>query len=148
MISPQPASHSDRPAPVVPTSDGLASASRRQDGDVLIVTFRGEIDASNAAEVGRELTGISNRTVVLVVDLAQVGHLDSTGIALLYELHARLARRGQSLVVVAPTGGAARRVLELTAFDTWAAVADDVDAAVAAAQSTGAGDPPPQGDPR
>lgn len=119
-----------------PASESLASASRRQDGDVLVIAFRGEIDASNATEVGRELTDISNRTVGLVVDLAQVGHLDSTGIALLYELHARLAQRGQSLVVVAPAGGAARRVLELTAFDTWAAVAEDVDAAVVTVQST------------
>jgi anti-anti-sigma factor len=142
MMSPRPASHSDGPARVTPNSDGLASASRHRDDDVLIVAVRGEIDASNATEVGRELTDISNRMVGLVVDLAEVGHLDSTGIALLYELHARLAQRGQSLAIVAPTGGAARRVLELTAFDTWAAVADDVDAAVAAARSTGAGDPP------
>jgi anti-sigma B factor antagonist len=146
-MSARPAPRSDRPAHVTPTPDRLATASRRQEDDVLVVAFRGEIDASNATEVGRELTDISNRTVGLVVDLEQVGHLDSTGIALLYEVHARLARRGQTLAVVAPAGGAARRVLELTAFDTCAAVADDADAAVAAARATGAGDPP-QGDPR
>src|SRR5258708_2355989 len=104
----------------------LASVTRRDEAGVIIAEVQGEVDASNAADVGRELTDISNRSLGLVVDLAQVGHLDSTGIALLYELHLRLERRGQSLAVVAPAGGAARRVLELTAFDTRAAVTDDV----------------------
>lgn len=143
-----PPSSSHRPAQVMPPSDRLASVSRREEDGVIIAAVGGEIDASNAAEIGRELTDISNRTLGLVVDLAQVGHLDSTGIALLYELHTRLGRRGQNLVVVAPSGGAARRVLELTAFDTRAAVTGDVAAAVTAARLIGGGDPPLRDDPR
>lgn len=129
-------------------ADPLASMSRREEDGVIIAAVRGEIDASNAVEVGLELTDISNRALGLVVDLGQVGHIDSTGIALLSDLHVRLIRRGQSLVVVAPADGAARRVLELTAFDTRAAVADDVDRAVTIARSIGGGGPPPLDDPR
>jgi anti-anti-sigma factor len=134
--------------PLAPASDPLATVTRREEDGVIIVTVQGEIDASNAAEVGRQLTDISNRELGLVVDLGQVGHLDSTGIALLYELHVRLGQRGQNLGVVAPAGSAARRVLELTAFDTRIAVTDDLDGAVAAVRSIGGGDPPPQRDPR
>jgi anti-anti-sigma factor len=129
-------------------SDRLASVTRSEDDGVVVASVRGEIDASNATEIGRELTDISNREIGLVVDLGEVGHLDSTGIALLYELHVRLGRRGQSLGVVAPAGGAARRVLELTAFDTRAPVTEDLDGAVAAVRSAGGDAPPTPGDPR
>jgi anti-sigma B factor antagonist len=126
----------------VPPSDPLASVSLREQDDLIIAAVVGEIDASNAKEIGRELTGISNHALGLVVDLEQVGHLDSTGIAILYDLHIRLDRRGQRLAVVAPAASAARRVLELTAFDTRAAIAEDLDGAVTAARSIGSGDPP------
>jgi anti-anti-sigma factor len=132
----------------MPPSDLLASVSRREEDGVSIVAVQGEIDASNATEIGRELTDISNLALGSVIDLGQVSHIDSTGIALLYELHVRLERRGQGLAVVAPEGGAARRVLELTAFDTRAAVTADVDGAVSAVRSIAGADPPPQPDPR
>lgn len=97
--------------------------------------WRGEIDASNAAAVGRELSNLSNRVRGLIVDLCSVRHLDSTGIALLYDLHLRLARRGQSLALIAPVGGAARRVLELCAFDTRTPVVEEVALAFAGARA-------------
>jgi anti-anti-sigma factor len=104
---------------------------------VIVAAVQGEIDISNAAQVGRELTEIPNEALGLVVDLGGVEYLDSAGIALLHELHLRLERRRQVLVVVAPADGAPRRVLELTAFDTRAAVTDEVDAAVAAVRGVG-----------
>jgi anti-sigma B factor antagonist len=129
-----------------PRPERLASVTRLERDGVTVATVFGEIDVSNAAEIGGQLSEISNRALGLVVDLGQVGHLDSTGIALLYELHVRLRRRGQSLVVVAPAGSAARRVLELTAFDTRATVANELDAALIAARSIVPGDPPSPGD--
>jgi anti-anti-sigma factor len=141
MSSPSPTSHP--PASVPPASVPLASVTRREDDGLVIAIVEGEIDASNATEIGRELGDLSNRVLGLVVDLARVGHLDSTGIALLYELQIRLGRRGQGLAVVAPTGGAARRVLELTAFDTRAQVTDDLDAAVTGVRADASGYPPP-----
>lgn len=147
-MSPPRSSDSQRPANVASAADGLASVSRREGDGVIIAAVRGEIDVSNASEIGRALIDVPNRVLGLVVDLGQVGHLDSTGIALLYELQVRLSRRGQNLVVVAPAGGAARRVLELTAFDTRAAVTEEVEAAVTAARLVGGGDLPPPDDPR
>jgi anti-sigma B factor antagonist len=99
---------------------------------VIVATVQGEVDVSNAAQIGRELTEVPNHSLGLVVDLGAVRYLDSTAIALLYELHIRLERRGQGLAVIAPAGGAPRRVLELTSFETRAAVADDLKAAVTA----------------
>jgi anti-sigma B factor antagonist len=99
---------------------------------VVVVSVQGEIDVSNATGLGRELTDISNRALGLVVDLTGVEYLDSSGIALLYELNLRLRRRRQGFVVVSPTGSAPRRVLELTAFNSRAAIAEEVDGAVEA----------------
>ena len=112
-------------------ADSLASVSRREQSGVIVATVQGEIDVSNATQLGRELTEVPNQAIGLVVDLGGVEYLDSTGIALLYELHLRLSRRGQRFVVVAPPRGAPRRVLELTKFDTRAALAEEVDAAIA-----------------
>jgi anti-sigma B factor antagonist len=109
---------------------------------VIVATVQGEIDVSNATEVGIELTEISNQPLGLVVDLGQVTHLDSAGIALLYDLHMRLDRRGLCLVVVAPAGAPARRVLELTAFDSRARLAEEVDTAAGAARDAGRSHPP------
>jgi anti-sigma B factor antagonist len=124
-------------------ADQLASVTRHEQGGVIVATVRGEIDVSNATQIGRELTEVPNHLLGLVVDLGAVRYLDSTAIALLYELHIRLERRGQGLAVVAPADGAPRRVLAITAFETRAAVADHVEAAVAAVrQGVARGSPP------
>lgn len=122
---------------MTPPMDRLASVTRREQDGVIVAAVRGEVDVSNAAEVGGELTEISNQAHDLVIDLSGVDHLDSTGIRLLYELDLSRRRRGQSLVIVAPVGGAARQVLELTAFDTKATLAGEVDGAVATARHLG-----------
>jgi anti-anti-sigma factor len=120
--------------------DGLASVSREERDAVVIVTVQGEIDVSNVAEIGSQLTEISNEPLGLVVDLSGVTHLDSAGIAMLYDLNARLDRRRLRLVVVAPPAAPVRRVLELTAFSRRARLADDVDAAIAAAAGSSGAD--------
>jgi anti-anti-sigma factor len=106
---------------------------------VVIASILGEIDLSNAALIGREFTQIPNRALGLVVDIRGVEYLDSTAIALLYELHLRLERRGQQLVIVVPSAGSTRRVLELAAFDKQASLAEEMEAAIAAVREAGSG---------
>lgn len=114
--------------------DPLGSVSREEHNGVIVATVRGEVDVSNVAQIGRELMEVPNEALGLVVDLDQIDYLDSAGIALLYELHLRLERRAQSLVVVAPGHGTPRRVLEFTAFSTKVVLVDTVDAAIEAVQ--------------
>jgi anti-sigma B factor antagonist len=128
---------------VTPPADNLASVRRHEQHGVIVATVQGEIDVSNATEIGRELTDVPNHSLGLVVDLGAVRYLDSTAIALLYELQLRLERRGQGLAVVAPAEGAPRRVLALTAFETRATLADDASAAVAAVRGAVARGSPP-----
>jgi stage II sporulation protein AA (anti-sigma F factor antagonist) len=131
MTAAGPPSDDPPPQPISQPTGPLATVSRHEQGGVLIASVRGEVDISNAAELGRELSEISNHVLGLVVDISGVTYLDSAGVALLHELHLRLERRGQILVVVAPASGAPRRVLEITAFDTRASISDDVSVAVA-----------------
>ena len=52
----------------------------------------------------------------LVVDLGDVEYIDSSGIELLFRLHGALTGDGTDLIVVAPPGSAAARLLGLVAL--------------------------------
>jgi anti-anti-sigma factor len=91
----------------------------------VVATIVGEIDPSNARDVGRQLTeAVPNDAHIVVVDLAGVSFLDSSGVQMLFELAERLTGRQQQLRLVVPPGTPARRVLEIVAFGDTAPVLD------------------------
>jgi anti-anti-sigma factor len=104
---------------------------------VALATLVGEVDASNADQLGAQLRSISNRALGLIVDLSQVSYLDSYGLAILFDLNRRLRTRQQRLRVVVPQGVHLRQVLELVGFDALVGI----DATVAAARATIADSP-------
>jgi anti-sigma B factor antagonist len=71
---------------------------------VVIARVEGEIDMSNAGELGAAITGrVPGDAQAVVLDLGAVDYLDSAGIHVVYELRERLSQRGQALrLVVAP----------------------------------------------
>ena len=71
---------------------------------VVIARVEGEIDMSNAGELGTAITGRVPATPWRVVlDLGGVDYLDSSGIHVVYQLRERLGQRGQTMrLVVAP----------------------------------------------
>ena len=52
----------------------------------------------------------------LVIDLGAVDYVDSSGIELLFRLHGALAAGGTELIIVAPPGTSAARLLGLVAL--------------------------------
>jgi len=91
----------------------------------LVVSIVGEVDPSNAREIGRQLTeAVPNDAHIVVVDLAGVRFLDSSGVQMLFELAERLTGRQQQLRLVVPPDSPARRVLEIVAFAETAPVLD------------------------
>jgi anti-anti-sigma factor len=74
-------------------------------GEVVVGHLDGEIDMSNAAELGAVLSRqMANEALGLVVDLTDVTYLDSAAIQVIYELRERLQTRGQEIrLVVGPT---------------------------------------------
>jgi anti-anti-sigma factor len=66
----------------------------------------------------------------LVVDLGSATYIDSSGIELLFRLHAALAGDGVELIVVAPDGSNAARLLGLVAMADIGEVRRSLDAAL------------------
>lgn len=77
------------------------SVSRTTAGNVPIVAVSGELDVSSAPELKDRFTElIRSGEATLIVDLAGVGFLDSTGLGVLVEARAASADAGGSLLVV------------------------------------------------
>ena len=66
----------------------LAEVSVETDGDLAIVSVRGEVDLANAGEVGDAIRRGVPASNALVIDLAPVEYLDSAAIAMLDGLRA------------------------------------------------------------
>ena len=99
--------------------------------DLVIARISGEIDSSNAAELRIALVdALSNRIRGVVLDLGEVTYLDSTAIALIFDLARDLEARRQALRVAIAGGGPARRVLELSRVDAVAPLDEDPDSAI------------------
>jgi anti-anti-sigma factor len=85
--------------------------------DATVVRIIGEVDLSNAWSVSQAMRdAISNQAHRVVIDLTEVGYLDSAGIRILFELARSLADHDQRLIVVLPGGATIRRALEVTAL--------------------------------
>ena len=77
----------------------FAAVLTRQD-DLCLVRVRGELGLDNAATFGKRLTRLLDRTVV--VDLAQLSFIDSSGFAAFVKAKNRAEKIGHALVVTRP----------------------------------------------
>ena len=103
---------------------------------IVIARISGEIDSSNAGDLRLALLeGLSSSVVGMVLDLTNATYVDSTGIALCFELARGLEARRQALRLVVAADGPVRRVLELCAIGTVAPVVENAAAAIAALRS-------------
>lgn len=118
----------------------LARLEFSERDDVVVARLSGEVDLSNASEVGDQMTAaVPNSALGLVLDLTATEYLDSSGVHLVFELAERLGRRQQRLHVVVPAGASIRRVLRIVELDDTVPVVGSVDEAVALTR--GGGDP-------
>ena len=109
----------------------LADVEFRSRGHIVIAHITGEVDLSNAGELGTALIdAVANDTWALVLELSDVEHLDSAGIQLLYHLRADLQARGQTLRLVIPPRSAAHDALRLAGVSHHIQLADTVDDAL------------------
>jgi anti-anti-sigma factor len=79
-----------------------------------IVITHGEIDRSNADDLGDHIVKNTVGAQELVLDLSTLGYLDSAALSMIH----KLSQANNSLVLVAPTGSRARRLLEIAGMDT------------------------------
>lgn len=116
-----------------------ASATRLDDG-VQVVSVRGELDLSTAAELEPSLEEIvSGGDAALLIDLTECEFIDSTGIALIVRSWQRLDRAGndggRGRVAVCTGNDQVRRVLEVTGLESSIAIHEGREAALAVLRS-------------
>lgn len=87
----------------------------RVDG-IAVLRLRGELDHLSVRAIEDDVLTVTANDPWVVVDLEQVGFLDSCALRLLDVLARGCGKRGGRLVVVAPEGGAARFTLRVAGF--------------------------------
>ncbi len=98
------------------TDDLVVVEIDRRDGASL-VRLSGEIDLSNVDQLQEQLNAALPPDQAVVLDLTGIDYIDSQGLRLLMQLSSRQAGSGSRLQLVAPRGGFAREVLEMTSLD-------------------------------
>ena len=111
----------------------LADLDLEVTGEIVVAMVSGEVDSSNAGDLRLALLEtLSNNIFGMVLDLTPATYVDSTGIALVFDLARGLEARRQSLVLAVPPSGPVRRVFDLCEVSSAAPVYDDAEAAVSA----------------
>ena len=101
-------------------------------GDVVIAHVSGELDLACAPSTGEAIgEAVPTSARALIVDFSKLEFIDSSGIAMLFNLVRKLGGRRQQLLVVARDGEPVARVLEIVEFNRAAPVHETLDEALA-----------------
>lgn len=96
-----------------------------------IVTPTGDLDIASVAEFSAVLDDAATRPADgLIIDLSEVGFMDSSGLRVILEVNERLRREHRSLAVVAPRGTSAAVLFTLAGLRRSLAVFDSRRAAL------------------
>ena len=82
----------------------------------LILAATGELDAASAVMLSEALTGARERSASLVLDLAGVTFIDSSGLRVIAAEHTAADRDGRSFRIVGPSDRV-RRIFEMTGLE-------------------------------
>ena len=100
--------------------------------DGVIVRPVGEIDLSCAALLQQKLAGVQrDKPARLVIDLAEVPYMDSSGVATLVEAM-QVARRNQTKIILCALQHKVRSIFEIARLDMVFKIVDTLDEATAA----------------
>ena len=78
----------------------------------------GELDLSTVARWEENVRAVGRDATVVVLDLSEVGFVDSAGVRTLFMLARDAASRGTRLLIVAPHDGAVRRLLDILSIES------------------------------
>lgn len=82
----------------------------------VVLHLRGELDMAQSGDLKAQLVEAAGRTEMLLVDLAQLDFIDSSGFLALHEAHTAATASGSRLVLVSPSS-TVTRIVELMGFD-------------------------------
>ena len=98
-------------------------------GGSVVIAFEGDVDLQTSPKAREALLATVAQGKPVVVDLAKVGYIDSSGVASLVEALQAAKKGGQTLALAAVSEGALR-VLKLARLDAVFAIHANVDDAV------------------
>ena len=100
-------------------------------GDVPVAAVHGELDASNARELGERVRSLlTNELKAMIVDLSGTTYLDSAGINQLFALGEAMRARQQRLALVVGAGSPIERMLTIIGLTQVELVCPTVPAAL------------------
>src|SRR3954454_20326900 len=109
-----------------------------------VARIRGEIDMSNASELGLTLqSAVVQSSAGLVIDFSETQYLDSAGLHFIFDLGKRLRDRGQRLYLVVPRESPVGSVLDIVNVDMLAPRCETLEAAIERLTAHAADVPPP-----
>jgi anti-anti-sigma factor len=107
----------------------------------LVAHLNGEVDMSNAEEIGVAVIGATpNDARGVVLDLSAVDYLDSAGIYVIHGMRASLQARGQSLVLVIPPDSPVHDALRLSGAERPGELVEELNAALRALDASPSAD--------
>ena len=119
-------------------SDRLVGLEIEERGDIVVAHVTGELDIAEASITGDRITeAVPSSARGVVIDFLNLQFIDSSGIAMLFQLVRHVSARRQELRVVTVPGGPVARVLDIVEFERAAPVHAELEAAVAAVDSAG-----------
>lgn len=99
----------------------------------LVAQVTGEVDMSNAEEMGATVVGATpTESDGVVLDLSGVDYLDSAGIYVIFGMRSSLQARGQALVLVIPADSPVHDALRLSGAERPGEMAATVEDALRA----------------
>lgn len=120
----------------------LGDVTFERHDNVLVARLAGEVDMSNAEDIGAAvLQSTDNDALGVVLDLGSVQYLDSAGIYVVFGMRSRLRARGQVLRLVVPAGSPVDDALRLAGVQRHVDVVDTVEHGIDAVQAGEAVDP-------
>jgi anti-sigma B factor antagonist len=96
----------------------------RDDAGNGLVVLEGEIDVASADRLLEGILAALDGVTATTLDLTLVTFIDSGGLRMIHQVCRTLAAERRAVVVIAPPGGAPRRLLELTGLDDFVPVKD------------------------
>ena len=99
----------------------------------MIVALEGDVDLQSSPEARKVLLECVSKKKPVLVDLSNVGYIDSSGVASLVESLQSARKTGSTLILVSVSEGA-RRVLELARLDKVFTICDTIEDGLAQVQ--------------
>lgn len=108
-----------------------ATFRHRGENGIVVVTASGEIDIANIDQFRSYVsTAARDAGSAIVISLESVSYLDSHTLAALVEFDKRLRTNRRRLVVVAPAGTSAGRILRIAGLELVVRVCESLDDAL------------------